>query len=481
VLARGQSPAIPLTEPPNKDHPISSQRRPHQRAGGPMVVMGVMILGIVLFSILIPAGILYGRETIREYRKDIVLDLQKLFDFARTEDDKPIIIPSFELVKYKYAPPPDQDRSRASSRRSYLLSMSIYACTSALGMIALFWATLVPSQPASPPPSDLLQQLTLPFAQWPSVFLSAAHYFLPGSMEADIRTQAICIASFAFLGGYLFSITFLVRRVANFDLSPLSFFRASLHIFQGACLAVVLFHAAKFVDFPGMQSPLALGLAFLIGWFPDLGIQKIQAKFPSLRLKSVPKEARAVAYELPLELISGIDPLISYRLTEFEIDDVQNLATANPIQIFVETPYGLYEAIDWVAQAQLIVAVGVKKTVLLRDANIRTIFDLEKSLGSVELRRQMVKALFESPDEHQLAEISAMPKTPPAKWIDRVFLKTAHAQIDPCTDGSYPADPLTAIVCGIYDDMHVKRLRQICDVISDRLSERMFIRRAKTL
>jgi hypothetical protein len=264
--------------------------------------------------------------------------------------------------------------------------------------------------------------------------------------------------SYAFFGGYIWSIQYLIRRIANFDLSPISFFQAFMHIVMAVFVATAIWFAVLQSEIAAsyLGKGVEIGLAFIIGFFPDLLLSALIAKFPWIRLRRVSEASKRLQEELPLDMIVGIDPFMKLRLGEFEIEDVQNLATINPIQIFVETPYGLYEVMDWVAQAQLILAVGAARTLELRKINVRTIFDLERCLKNDTLRRRAVRALLDT-DGAELGKYEA----PSAE-------ATAKGSEIPLNE----ADELQVTLACIRDDLHVRRLRQIWDVINSRLDER---------
>jgi len=214
-------------------------------------------------------------------------------------------------------------------------------------------------------------------------------------------------------------------------------------------------------------SQIAIVVAFVVGLYPNLAIDVLVARVPAIRARRVSEDSKRLQEDVPLDAIAGIDPFMKLRLEEFEIYDVQNLATLNPIQIFVETLYGLYEVIDWVAQARLILAVGPGVAAQLKSLQIRTIFDLKFAIYNNSLREILLSILT-----HNQIKAHSAPTSRSA--VDSVFDPSTVTQGNSAVTLDASSD-LDSVIRFIRDDLHVQRLRQVWDVISSRLEQRALI------
>lgn len=359
-------------------------------------------------------------------------------------------------------------------------------------------------------------------------------YFLTGSglLEAW-HVNVLTIALLAFAGAYFFTIQLMLRAVAVFDLSAVTFLRAFAHIVLAMLLAVVIYRVVPSPDqFVGgvetlkrivtLQSsksaasapaqepsappgapatvpvagpqpldpcepkgacqagnpltgigPLWLFIAFALGFVPDAAIQHLLKK-SRLTFKARYGEVEDYTKIIPLTILDGVDPFISFRLEEANIFDIQNLATANPIMLHVESPFGIYETIDWVAQAQLCTVVGPDRFLLLKTLHIRTIFDLERAVIAERPRAGAASPEVRSPNPTLVAAIG------------RILLQDTERDVklrEAFELGPHPGAPLggatedalvaatQAMVTVMIDDLHVHRLRQVWKHIDAELGE----------
>jgi hypothetical protein len=297
---------------------------------------------------------------------------------------------------------------------------------------------------------------------------------------APDATRVLLVLTAAFLGAYAFALRILIRAVVVFDLSAITMFRAAMHIALNVPVACLLYAALSDAAdlLPGGGAVVGIGvwmlLAFAFGLVPDAGMQFAFLRVARILpfIKGMDGRFVPLAPSVPLDLIDGIDFFTRFRLEEANVHEVQNLACANPLMLFVETPFGLYQVIDWVAQAQLCTQVGLERFLLLRQQNIRTVFDLERAVLSESseptVQRVVGAILFASTDQKRRIAETAGATFASFGLSGQSTLTLAEfdaAVMQAMIDKEGWNEALEHFVRVILDDLHVSRLRSIWNAV----------------
>jgi hypothetical protein len=380
------------------------------------------------------------RESVKRQRQEIIKDLQTVFHLpgAPNRDD---IVPSFEFVKYKYF------FKRADDDNHERGDFSLYHwIVSSIPLVIFMFAI-----------NALIANI------FTRRFLGLDYgYDIASFPTGSPLPIYFWVVITAYAGGFIFMIRSFYRAINNFDLSPLSFVGAFLNLATGMIVAVIFVYGVMHVVTAAAPETAtgamggstqsaatsalfgaAIVTAFVIGIMPELATRNL---IWSSRLRYYKKDDIEVYKSfsaIPVEVIDGIDTEIRDKLADFHINAVQNLAAANPLMLFVETPYGVYQIMDWVAQAQLCCSVGPRALIRLWNLGIRTIFDLERA------------ALDGACNDKDLL-----------LSVGRIILNQSDSSTETLSNEMVTADIRLRL-----EHPHVQRLRQLFTCVRDRLGK----------
>lgn len=460
--------------------------------------------------------LIYGRHEIRIRRLAALRDYANVYPLTAQLDtivgsDSNDYDPSFEYAKAKYSSDlgysanDSDDRSETAKINAWIRHARFFSSgTGRLVMAGLgYWAVVY---------AGFLIAFGAASCSNPSAGCHPlANLLTTGGLlgtAAGDQSQAIwqssanslTVASFAFIGAYAASLRYMLRALSTFDFSSFTFIRQAAMIALTTVLVMCMYRAAPNIDLDFTRQAaqvtatqpdtsmnvLWLALALSLGLLPGSIFQFILARTRDYFtwMKSTDDRFLEWTRIVPLDVIDGIDYFTRFRLEECGISDVQALATYNPIMLHIETPYKIFQALDWITQAQLCCVVGLDRFLLLRQFNIRTIFDLERALKEDKTTDKKRTAAMDTFD-HIYAGILFSPNSAMrgVEDISKVrLLMPDGAGMKEVTASEYSSwarneinkpdmlsHAIEHLMSWISDDLHVRRARRIWNEISVQL------------
>lgn len=226
------------------------------------------------------------------------------------------------------------------------------------------------------------------------------------SRRPELPTEAL---QFGFIGAYSFILQDLIRRYFRDDLKTGAYISAAARV-----IFVTLVVTAVDLIWPVRATDQEHVFAFLIGFFPQVGLQALQAALSKPLGSLIP----SLRTDYPLSKLEGLNVWYEARLAEEGIEDMQNLASANIVDLLLRSRVPIGRLVDWMDQAFLCLylpALGGKppspSREKLRRLGIRTATDLHRAWSRVRHEPAFCKSIsdaLEVPHEVGPSVVEAM-------------------------------------------------------------------------
>lgn len=162
---------------------------------------------------------------------------------------------------------------------------------------------------------------------------------------ADDPSSVWDVAKFAFLGAYVFIAQSLIRRFFQSDLRPSAYATSILRIVIVLITVIALHQILRPVGRPNVEAVVA----FVVGIFPIIAFQALYRTAAGVLRAAVPQ----LTPDYPLNQLDGLNIWYETRLVEEGIEDMENLATANMVDVMLHTRVPVGRLVDWIDQAHL--------------------------------------------------------------------------------------------------------------------------------
>ncbi|MFZ0549022.1 MAG: tetratricopeptide repeat protein [Candidatus Promineifilaceae bacterium] len=224
--------------------------------------------------------------------------------------------------------------------------------------------------------------------------------FYPPAQESLTLVPNATTLAYGFLGAYVFAIGSLVRQYVTDDLQQ-RYYASVVYRY----LAVFVLAGLVTFIFPGNSSGGILTMAFTIGFFPSMGIRIVIRTATNIFNSVSLEKVEGFEDKDRLYLLQGPNAYHEDRLLLEGIDNIQNLACVDIVDLMLKTRFPVEQLVDWIDQALLYLHTGPRILPTIREKGIRTATDF---IDLVDQGAPEKNGLLEGEDPLTLSHVNSI-------------------------------------------------------------------------